>query len=306
MAVPDWWLAKGEEIRVERAPTHFGLMSLRVIGTEKGVRVKFDPPGRQPPKQVFLYLPKSRPLVGSAEGIEVVVRSDQKTHWDFANVVRLYCEHTATLFKPIPGLVELPVEPAKASSQCRMLDLAPLANTNPFTSPFGVENPGIYVFTDMPVGVQTVGGVPFHIIDPARNEGRGLIVLHSPQAPTDRRWPGQVEIAVKEQGKRLFFLGNVHGWSPDDTGTGEWGAVAEYVIQYADGEKQTVPLVTGRTADDWALPAEAEETFVGLHGSPWHLNVLGVKLREATIDEIIFRDLGTPAAPVLVAVTLDY
>ena len=27
MAVPDWWLAKGEEIRVERAPTHFGLMT---------------------------------------------------------------------------------------------------------------------------------------------------------------------------------------------------------------------------------------------------------------------------------------
>jgi len=78
------------------------------------------------------------------------------------------------------------------------------------------------------------------------------------------------------------------------------------IIQYADGEKQTVPLVTGRTADDWALPAEAEETLVGLQGSPWHLNVLGVKLREVTIDKIVFRDLGTPAAPVLVAVTLDY
>ena len=25
--------------------------------------------------------------------------------------------------------------------------------------------------------------------------------------------------------------------------------MAEYVIQYADGEEQTVPLVTGRTAD---------------------------------------------------------
>lgn len=306
MAVPDWWLANGEEIRVERAPTHFGLMSLRVVGTEKGVRVKFDPPGRQPPKQVFLYLPKSRPLVGSAEGIEVVVRSDQKTHWDFANVVRLYCEHTATLFKPIPGLVELPVEPARTSSQCRMLDLAPLANTDPLTAPFGVENPGNYVFKGIPVGVQTVGGVPFDIIDPAKNEGRGLVVLHSNHAPGNRNWPHEVEIPVKQQGKRLFFLGNVHGWSPDDAGTGEWGAVAEYVIQYADGENQTVPLVTGRTADDWALPAEAEETFVGLQGSPWHLNVLGVKLREVTIDKIVFRDQGTPAAPVLVAVTLDY
>jgi hypothetical protein len=66
-----------------------------------------------------------------------------------------------------------------------------------------------------------------------------------------------------------------------------------------------VPLITGNTADDWALPPEAEEVFVGLRGEPWHLNVLGVKLRPVTIEKIIFRDLGTPAAPVLVAVTLD-
>ena len=85
-------------------------MSLRVIGTEKGVRVKFDPPDRQPPKQVFLYLPKSRPLVGSAKGVKVVVRSNQKNRWDLPNVVRLYREHAATLSKQIPGLVTLPVE----------------------------------------------------------------------------------------------------------------------------------------------------------------------------------------------------
>ncbi len=102
----------------------------------------------------------------------------------------------------------------------------------------------------------------------------------------------------------MFFLGNVHGWFSDDPGTGEWGAVAEYVIHYADGGKQTVPLVTGRTADDWAGAPEADEAFVGLKGSPWHLNVLGVELRDVTIEKVVFRDLGTSAAPVLVAVTL--
>ncbi|MHC4425242.1 MAG: glucosidase family protein [Planctomycetota bacterium] len=305
MAVPDWWLAEGNRIRVARAPTHFGLMNLRVIGTEKGVKVKLDPPGRQPPKRIFLYLPKSRPLAESVEGIEVITRPGQKHRWDFPKVVRLYREHAAALFKQIPGLVRLPIEPASAPSQCRMLDLAPLANTNPFTAPFGVENPGNYVFTDMPVGVQTVGGVPFHIIDPTENGGRGFVVLHSPHAPADRKGPREIEIPVKEQGKRLFFLGNIHGWSPDDPGTGEWDAVAEYVVQYADGESQTVPLVTGCTTDDWALPPDTEEAFVGLTGDPWHLNVLGVKLRDVTIEKLIFRDLGTPAAPVLVAVTLD-
>lgn len=305
MAVPDLWLTEGKEICVKRTPTHFGLMNLRVTGTEKGVKVKLDKPSRQPPKQIFLYLPKSRPLVESLEDVEVVVRSDQKNHWDFPKIVRLYKENAAVLFKQVPGLVRLPLEPASAPSQFRMLDLTPLANTNPFTAPFGVENPGKYLFTDMPVGVQTIGGVPFHIINPAKNEGRGLVVLHSQQAPANSKWPHQVEIPVKQKGKHLFFLGNVHGWSPDDPGTGEWGAVAEYVIQYTDGEKQTIPLITSTTADDWASPPEAEEVFVGLKGDPWHLNVLGVKLREVIIDKVIFRDLGTPAAPVLVAVTLE-
>ena len=115
MAVPDWWLADGEEIHVERAPTHFGLVSLRVVGTKEGVRVKFDPPSRQPPKQVFLYLPKSRPLVGSAKGVKVVVRSNQKNLWDLPNVVRLYREHAATSSRQIPGLVTLPVKLAETS-----------------------------------------------------------------------------------------------------------------------------------------------------------------------------------------------
>ena len=304
-AVPDWWLAEGKEIYVKDAPTHFGLMNLRLTSTENGVSVKLDKPSRQPPKHIFLYLPKSRPLVESLEDVEVIVRSDQKNRWDFQKVIRLYHENATVLFRQVPGLVKLPLEPAGSQSQFRMLDLTSLANTNPFIAPFGVENPGNYLFTDMPVGVQTICGVPFHIINPAKNEGRGLVVLHSQHAPTNHKWPNQVEIPVKQKGKHLFFLGNVHGWSPDDQGTGECGAVAEYVIQYTDGEKQTIPLITGTTADDWALPPEAEEVFVGLKGATWHLNVLGIKLRDVTIEKFIFRDLGTPAAPVLVAVTFD-
>jgi hypothetical protein len=224
LAVPDLWLAEGKEIRIEHAPTHFGLMNLRVTGTEKGVKVKFDKPSRQPPKRIFLYLPKSRPLVESLEGVEVVVRSEQKDRWDFQKFVRLYKENAAVLFKQVPGLVMLPIEPAGAPGQFRMLDLAPLANTNPFTAPFGVENPGSYLFADMPVGVQTIrrwaspvgGGVPFHIINPAKNEGRGLVVLRSSCAPTNRKWPNQIEIPVSHWGR--LPLGTPNGASAQQQG----------------------------------------------------------------------------------------
>jgi len=185
------------------------------------------------------------------------------------------------------------------------LDLKGLANTDPFAAPFGVAKPGKFLFAGMPVGIQTVGGVPMEIIDPQKNDGRGLIVLHAPKAPKDRKWPTQVEIPVGQQGQRMFFLGNVHGWASHDSGTGPWGAVAEYVIHYADGQQQVVPLITGRTIDEWARAPEAEEVFAGLKGDPWHLNVLGAELRPVKVEKIVFRDLGTPAAPVLAAVTLQ-
>ena len=307
-AVPDWWLAEGQEIRVERAPTHFGEMSLTVRGTADGVQVELEAPRRQAPDRIVLHLPESRPLVGSLEGVEVVTRSDQKKRWDFPTVVELYLEDAEPLMgKPIPGLVALPLETALGPDQCRTLDLAPVANTDPFTAPFGVPQPpqSRFLFTGLPVGVQAIGGVPFRVIDPAENDGRGLVVLHSPRAPQDRKWPHQVEIPVGEQGRRVFFLGNVHGWSSQDPGTGEWGAVAEYVIHYADGQTQTVPLVTSRTIDEWQARPEAEEVLLGPKGKSWHVNVIGVKLRPVEVEKIIFRDLDTPAAPVLVAVTLE-
>ena len=89
-----------------------------------------------------------------------------------------------------------------------------------------------------------------------------------PARPKDRTWPTQVEIPVRAQGKRLFFLGNVTGWAPADDGTGPWGAVAEYVIRYADGQRQIVPLVTGRTADDWIGAARGRGGRGGPAGRP--------------------------------------
>jgi len=304
-AVPDGWLSDGRQIRVERAPTHFGEMGLVVTGQTDGVQVELRKPMREKPRRIVLHLPRSRPLVGKLDGVEVVAREDQKKRWDFPTVVELYQEQAGDLMKAIPGLVPLPLSANLAADQCRLLDLAAAANTDPFTAPFGVPKPGKHLFTGMPVGEQVVAGVPFRIIDPARNNRRALVVLHSPQAPADIVWPRQVEIPVGAKGKRLFFLGNVHGWAPQDAGTGEWGAVAQYAIHYADGQKQIVPLITGRTADDWASPPEADEVFVGLKGDPWHLGVLGVQLRPVEVEKIVFEDLGTPAAPVLAAVTME-
>jgi len=304
-AVPDWWLDDGQTITVERAPTHFGEISLTVCGTADGVKVDFKPPTREQPKRIVLYVPKSRPLTGSLEGVDVVVRSDQKQRWNFPAVVKLYQETAGPAARPIPGLAEFPLAARPNPDRCVVVKTNAIANTDPFTAPFGVPNPGKFLFTGLKIGDQTVQGIPFHIIAPDANEGRSFVVLHSPRGPTNIKWPKEVKVTVCDKGKRLFFLGNVHGWSSHDPGTGPWGAVAEYEIVYANGEKQVVPLVTGRTIDEWAASPVADEVLVGLRGTPWHLNILGVKLRDVEIKEVIFRDLGTQAAPVLAAITLE-
>lgn len=89
-AVPDWWLGEGEEIVVQNAPSHFGVLSLRVRGTKEGVVVTLDPPKRQPPRRIVLHLPQSRPLTAAVPGVELVRRPDQKTRWDFPTVVAIY------------------------------------------------------------------------------------------------------------------------------------------------------------------------------------------------------------------------
>jgi hypothetical protein len=89
-AVPDGWLADGQTIRIEKAPTHFGPMSLVVRGKASGVDVQLTKPTRNPPQQIVIHLPWSRPLIGELPGVKVVVRADQKTHWDFPTVVECY------------------------------------------------------------------------------------------------------------------------------------------------------------------------------------------------------------------------
>ena len=102
-AVPDWWLGNGQEIRLERLPTHFGELNLIVRGTADGVKVKLDPPKRNPPKRIVLRLPGSRRLLNQVRGVEVVTRANQKQRWDFPTVIALYEKTNPPGIYPTPA-----------------------------------------------------------------------------------------------------------------------------------------------------------------------------------------------------------
>jgi hypothetical protein len=90
MAIPDWWLDNGNEVAVDRAPTHFGPMNVRVRGAAQGVQLTLSPPQRNTPKRIVLYLPRSRTLENPREGVEVVMRDNQAGRLDFPGVIARY------------------------------------------------------------------------------------------------------------------------------------------------------------------------------------------------------------------------
>jgi hypothetical protein len=104
LAVPDWWLDDGREVRVQRAATHFGMMDLVLHGTREGVRAEIRLPQRNPPQRVVLHLPQSRPLIGSAAGAEVQYRPNQTKRWDFPTMVEIYRQQRQPGAKPLAAL----------------------------------------------------------------------------------------------------------------------------------------------------------------------------------------------------------
>jgi hypothetical protein len=95
-AIPDWWVDWGEEIRVERLPTHFGPLSLHVVGQQEGVWVDFAPPRDRPPRRTVLHLPRPRRLTGPVRGVELNPRAGQTRRWDYPGLVDEYLGKRAT------------------------------------------------------------------------------------------------------------------------------------------------------------------------------------------------------------------
>ena len=139
------------------------------------------------------------------------------------------------------------------------IDLAPYANA-PFRDEY--ENDGKGGWTDqgsndfrmMPIGELTAAGVQFRIVDPARNGGRGCLVLRGSERPG---LPAAVRgIRVHEKVSRLFFM-HTAAW-------GNRGFAGAYRIRYADGKTVDYKLQGGKNIGDWWRVAMLPEAKVGI------------------------------------------
>jgi hypothetical protein len=162
----------------------------------------------------------------------------------------------------------------------------------------------------LPKGIQTLAGVQFDV--------RGIVQLASSELLAQsslgdrekaKQYPRAVEgIPVGLEAGRIHFL-QASAW-----GAGDGEKVGEYVIHYADGQKQSVPLLYQRALIDWWVkgatdqPSDAE---VAWHGSHQMSAISLFKYTwsnpspEKVIASIDFVSTMTKAAPFLVAITCE-
>lgn len=113
-------------------------------------------------------------------------------------------------------------------------------------------------FRSMPLGRQVAGGVPFEIIDPAKNGGKSCIVL---QGSERRQFPAGVRgIRVGRKFSRMFFL-HTAAWAYTGRSPGS------YRFHYADGKSDTLKLECGVNIGDWWNVSALPEAKIGIVGT---------------------------------------
>ena len=131
-------------------------------------------------------------------------------------------------------------------SAMRQIDLAPSANRS-FSDEEADDGRGGWTdqgkndFRTIPTGEIKVAGIPFHIIDSAKNNGRGCLMLRGSARPG---FPEAIrKIRVDAYVSRLFFL-HTSAWG-DDTIAGA------YRIHYEDNSSVDYVLHGNRNIADW-------------------------------------------------------
>jgi putative membrane-bound dehydrogenase-like protein len=171
------------------------------------------------------------------------------------------------------------------------------------------------MFSDVPVirerlefedwSPKTVAGVPFQLIDPARDKRPNAILLYCDRAKSLRSMPRSIELPCNARAKAVHLLGCVSGWGFPAT---EKGSVSMVVrLHYIDGQTEEQALRNGYELAD----------FNGVHDVPnsklafrlagnRQLRCLAIEpKRRELIAKIELAKGPDDTAPVILAVTVE-
>ncbi len=177
----------------------------------------------------------------------------------------------------------------------------------------GINDMGIY--PPIPVGEVERNAQKFQLVDPARHEGRAVLMLKGTRRGTDK--PGEAALPVPGiKGKYLYILQNSVG---SVAGQSAAYRVATWTVQYADGSSVEIPMRAQVEILDWWTAQwwdnhgrESWPVFIGrnFYSQKYnqHLGVWSSQWPnphpEKAITNLVIQSAGL-AAPVVWAVTVD-
>lgn len=198
--------------------------------------------------------------------------------------------------------------PRDPAAPLQLIDLSAYYNAS-LTVPWPPEMPDNHL-GELPRGVQTLAGTPFDV--------RGVIqVAGRPLLTGDFQYPERMSgISIKQKLNRLQFLQAVKwGYPPDGT------VVGRYLIHYANGRTEALPIIFGRDARDWyekpGEPAEVTDAVIAWKGNNPAAKAVGnlsVRLFKRTwenpapdleVTSVDFIAESDSAHPFLVALTAE-
>lgn len=138
-------------------------------------------------------------------------------------------------------------------------------------------------------GVLTALGVPFEIIDPAANGGRGCIALSAAEKNYARE--SSVSVADALPGAQYLYLLHCSAWTPSSR-----MRLGEIEVEFTDGKRKNIPVISSLDVGNWWAPYAFPNAAVAYLGENAH-SVVGLYLSQFALEKpprrLTFR--ATPA-----------
>ena len=170
-----------------------------------------------------------------------------------------------------------------------------------------------YDLRGLPAGTLWVGGVPFRILAPTSNDGRGCVMLADETTPKGLYPETAFEIPVGVRTPALYFLQTCS--VPTVRARDFYSAqnpklLGSFVVNYADGQQVRVPLTYLANIHDWngqRGPAQAVGVWEGRTAAGALISLGAVSWPNPRPEEAIrsldFTSAMSSARPVLIALT---
>ena len=171
----------------------------------------------------------------------------------------------------------------------------------------GWTDQGENCLRNVPWGPTDCNGVTFDFIRPDQNDGRSCVMLRSSSLPQLELPEAVCGIGVGQRAEALYFL-HAGAWM-----SGVNGEVFRYVVHYADGSSEAVPILAGRDIGDWwfdvrkkpAATARCRPGWKNSESRGFHVLRWDNPHPEKTIAVIDIVGSSGPAVPIVAAITAE-